>query len=166
LLLGSVFLLCLTLAGCGFHPLYGDPRLEPQMASIFVEPIAEAVGFEMRDALINLLGADGKSGGKAYRLKISLTDTSQGVALQNDATITRYNDTLTATYVLTDAKGTEITRGVQNSLSSYNVANSPYSTLSAQTDADKRAVQDIADRIRIDLGVFFRHRDGQSGVVK
>jgi len=131
------------------------------MASIFVEPIAEADGFELRDSLINLLGADGKSGGKAYRLKITLDEAQQGVALQNDATITRYNDTLTANYVLSDATGKEITHGTQSSLSSYNVANAPYSTLSAQQDADKRAVQDIADRIRIDLGVFLRHRDGK-----
>ena len=86
---------------------------------------------------------------------------NQGVALQNDATITRYNDTLTANYVLSDATGKEITHGTQSSLSSYNVANAPYSTLSAQQDADKRAVQDIADRIRIDLGVFLR-RSGRA----
>ena len=35
------------------------------------------------------------------------------MALQNDATITRYNDTLTASYVLTDAKGTRSTSGSQ-----------------------------------------------------
>ena len=83
------------------------------------------------------------------------------MALQNDATITRYNDTLTVNYVLTDAKGTELTRGTQTGLSSYNVATSPYSTLSAQQDADKRAAQDIAERIRLDLGAFFRRRDGR-----
>ena len=131
------------------------------MKSIFVEPVAERDGYEMRNSLINLLGSDGVAGGKAYRLRITLDESQQGVALQNDATITRYNDTLTANYVLTDAAGKEITHGAQSSLSSYNVANSPYSTLSAQQDADTRAVQDIADRIRIDLGVFFRRRDGR-----
>jgi LPS-assembly lipoprotein len=83
------------------------------------------------------------------------------VALQNNATITRYNDTLSVKYVLSDAKGTEVTSGTQTSLSAYNVATSPYSTLSAQQDADKRAAQDIAERIRIDLGAFFRRRDGR-----
>ena len=48
------------------------------MASIFVEPIAEADGYELRDSLINLLGADGKSGGKAYRLKITLDESQPG----------------------------------------------------------------------------------------
>ena len=146
------------LAGCGFRPLYGDARLEPQMASIFVEPVAERDGYELRNALINLLGSNGNVRGKAYRLKIVLSEANQGVALQNDATITRYNDTLTVSYVLSDAGGTEVTSGIQSSLASYNVVASPYSTLSAQQDADKRAALDIAERIRIDLGAFFRRR--------
>ncbi len=149
------------LAGCGFRPLYGDSRLEPQLASVFVEPVAEREGFELRNNLINLLGSDGQTARKAYRLKIFLNKTNQGVALQNDATITRYNDTLAVSYVLTDTKGAEVTRGTQTSMSSFNVANSPYSTLSAQQDADKRAALDIAERIRLDLGVFFRRRGGR-----
>ena len=40
----------------------------------------------------------------AYRLKITLNETSQGIALQNDATITRYNNTLDARYTLSDAQ--------------------------------------------------------------
>lgn len=147
------------LAGCGFHPLYGDSRLEPQLASIYVEPVAERDGYELRNQLINLLGSNGQAGGKAYRLHLVLAESNQGVALQNNATITRYNDTLTVNYTLSDAKGAEVTHGTQTSLSAYNVVASPYSTLSAQQDADVRAAQDIAERIRIDLASFFRNRD-------
>ena len=149
------------LAGCGFRPLYGDARLEPQLSTIFVEPVAERDGYELRNSLINLLGANGQQAGKIYRLRLILNETNQGVALQNDATITRYNDTLTVTYTLSDAKGAEVTHGTQSSLSAYNVVASPYSTLSAQQDADKRAAQDIAERIRIDLAAFFRRKDGR-----
>ena len=81
--------------------------------------------------------------------------------LQNDATISRYNDTLTVNYILSDAKGGEVTHGTQTSLAAYNVVTSPYSTLSAQQGADQRAAQDIAERIRIDLAAFFRRRDGK-----
>jgi LPS-assembly lipoprotein len=154
----SLLALLPLLAACGFHPLYGDAKLEPQLATIFVEPVAERDGYELRNALINILGSNGQLNGKAYRLKLVLAETNQGVALQNDATITRYNDTLTVNYTLSDAKGGEVTRGTQTSLSSYNVVTSPYSTLSAQQDADIRAAQDIAERIRIDLAAFFRNR--------
>ena len=104
------------------------------------------------------MGSDGREAGKAYHLALTLNQISNGVTLQNDATITRYNDTLTATYVLTDAKGAEVTRGSQTSLSSFNVSSSPYSTLAVQQDSDRRAADDLADRIRTDLGAFFSGR--------
>ncbi len=150
-------LFSLMLAGCGFHPLYGG-KLQPQLASIYVEPLEGRDGYALRNQLIDLLGSDGRDAGKAYHLSLMLNQISNGVTLQNDATITRYNDTITASYVLTDAKGTEVTRGSQTSLSSFNVSNSPYSTLAAQQDSDRRASDDLADRIRMDLGVFFSRR--------
>jgi LPS-assembly lipoprotein len=148
---------CLALAGCGFHPLYGG-KLQPQLASIYVEPLEGRDGYALRNQLIDLLGSDGREAGKIYHLALTLNQVSNGVTLQNDATITRYNDTITATYVLTDTKGTEVTRGSQTSLSSFNVSSSPYSTLAAQQDSDRRAGDDLADRIRMDLGVFFSRR--------
>ena len=118
--------------------------------------MADRDGYELRNELIDLLGSDGSTAGKIYRLKITLKETNQGVALQNDATITRYNDRLVASYELSDAKGTVLTSGSQTGLSSYNVAASPYATLAAQQDADKRSAQDMAERIRLDLGAWFR----------
>ena len=152
-----VLALTLVLAGCGFHPMYA-PGLAPQLATIYVEPMAERDGYELRNSLIDLLRSDGVQNGKRYRLTVRLNQTSRGVALQNDATITRYNDTLEASYVLTDMAGDTVTTGSQTSLSAYNVSDSPYSTLSAQRDSSKRAAQDIAQRIQTDLAAYFRQR--------
>lgn len=147
----------LVLAGCGFRPLYG-PGLQPQLAGIYVEPMAEREGYELRNTLIDLLGSNGTEAGKRYRLKVHLAQSSRGVALRNDASITRYNNTLDASYVLTDMTGATVTTGSQTSLSAYNVAASPYATLAAQRDSSKRAAQDIAQRIQIDLAAWFRQR--------
>ena len=87
---------CLLLAGCGFHPMYGS-ALAPQLSSVYVEPIAERDGYELRTALIDLLQSDGEAGGKAYHLKVTLNESQQGIALQNDATITRYKTPWTRT---------------------------------------------------------------------
>jgi len=149
--------LTLVLAACGFHPMYA-PGLALQLATIYVEPMADRDGYELRNSLIDLLRSDGVQTGKRYRLIVRLNQTSRGVALQNDATITRYNDTLDASYVLTDMAGDTVTSGNETSLSAYNVADSPYSTLAAQRDSSKRAAQDIAQRIQTDLAAFFRQR--------
>ncbi len=79
--------------------------------------------------------------------------------MQNDATITRYNDTLKATYVLLDGAGTQVYQGSLQGLSSYNVATSPFATNIAQQDSDLRAADDLAERIRLDVGVFFSRRN-------
>jgi LPS-assembly lipoprotein len=147
--------LCLVLAACGFHPMYARST-GPALSSIYVEPIAERDGFELRNTLIDALQTDGEERGKTYQLKITLNESAQGIALQNDATITRYNNTLTAHYTLYDIQGKELTSGTQTQMSAYNVVQSPYSTLVASQDSSKRAAQDIAERIHLDLGVWFR----------
>lgn len=151
----AIVVACVLLGGCGFHPMYGS-ALAPQLSSIYVEPIAERDGYELRNTLIDLLHSDGESAGKAYRLKIVVNENSQGIALQNDATITRYNTTLDARYTLSDTRGNVLTSGNQTELSAYNVVNSPYATLIAEQDSTKRAAQDMAQRIQLDLGVWFR----------
>ncbi len=148
--------LCFALAGCGFHPLYVRSNLAPQLSSIYVESIPERDGYELRNTLIDLLNSDGETAGKAYRLKIVLNENSQGIALQNDATITRYNTILEARYTLSDTRGNVLTTGNQTELSAYNVVQSPYATLVAAQDSTKRAAQDMAQRIQLDLGVWFR----------
>jgi LPS-assembly lipoprotein len=155
----SIAFACVILTGCGFHPMYGGGgKLGPELSSIYVEPVPEDAGYELRNQLIDLLGSDGRQAGKNYFLKLTLTTESNGVALQNDATITRYDDTLTVAYVLTDAGGKQVTSGNQTSLASYNVSNAPYSTLAVQKDSDRRAAADLADRIRMDLGAYFNGR--------
>jgi LPS-assembly lipoprotein len=150
--------LCLVLAACGFHPMYGRAT-GPALASIYVEPIIERDGYELRTALIDALQSDGVEQGKAYFLKITLNESPQGIALQNDATITRYNNTLTARYTLTDAQGAVLTTGNLTQMAAYNVVQSPYATQVAALDSSKRAAQEIAERIHLDLGVWFRqHR--------
>lgn len=150
--------LLLPLAACGFRPLYAS-NLDPQLASIYVEPVAERDGYEMRNRLIDMLHSDGDKAGKRYRLHITLNESSQGIALQNDAAITRYNTTIGATYELYDMRGNLVTHGTQSELAAYNVVQSPYATLSAQQDSSKRAAQDMAERIHLELGAWFRqHR--------
>ncbi|HVV65367.1 MAG TPA: LPS assembly lipoprotein LptE [Rhizomicrobium sp.] len=153
--------LCLAplLAACGFHPLYGSgPTTEgtaDKLAAIYVEPIPARLGYELRNQLIDLFDASARPSQGAYRLRVTLGQKSQGIAVQNDAAITRYNDTLNVRYELTDAKGAVLTQGIETGLSAYNVVASPYATLIAQQDADTRAAEDIAYRIRTDLAVYF-----------
>ncbi|HEY4124531.1 MAG TPA: LPS assembly lipoprotein LptE, partial [Rhizomicrobium sp.] len=96
-------ILMLALGACGFHPLYGHGGASPAlMASIYVDPIPDRTGYELRNSLMDLLDSGGGNS-KQYRLKITLSEDIKGIALQNDATITRYNYLLDAKYELIDS---------------------------------------------------------------
>ncbi|MGH9810676.1 MAG: hypothetical protein ACRD9W_26080, partial [Terriglobia bacterium] len=60
----AVLALCLLTAGCAFRPMYGHSSLSPQLASVYVEPVAERDGYELRNRLIDLLQSDGEETGK------------------------------------------------------------------------------------------------------
>jgi LPS-assembly lipoprotein len=165
-LVAGVFALAASLfaAGCGFHPLYGDApvgsALGDKLSDVYVEPIADygvaGTAYELRLALVQGLNSN-KNG--RYQLKAALTETTQGLALLTDASITRYNDTLTLKYTLTDTQtGKVVKQGTKTGLAAYNVVSSPYATLIAQQDADKREAQDMAELLRIDIAVFFEQQ--------
>lgn len=156
----ALVLVGLTLAGCGFRPLYatGPSGVGPgdAMAEIYVESIPERVGYQLRNHLLDRLGATGRSDGATYRLKISLREQALGVAIRSNASITRYNYTLQARYDLFAADGMAVVKsGNISALAAYNVATSPYATVVAEQDASNRAAGDIAERLRVELAVYF-----------
>jgi len=138
--------------------------MQADLRSIYVEPISERIGYQMRTRMTDLLDGKGEPAGARYHLRILLSTKAEAIGVQSQTTstgvtqtaITRYNDTIKAEYELMDAKsGATVTKGVETGLSAYNVLSSPYATLTVQQDADRRAAEDIADRIRIDLAVWF-----------
>ncbi len=161
----TVLVLALGLSGCGFRPLYGrygaDPDAAAIFAQIYIPPIAsDEAGYNLRNTLIDLLRSRASSAGARYRLSITLAQSRQGIAIEPNATITRYNYQLNARYTLYDlARDKIVTSGSEEALSAYNVplssATSLYSTLMARRDAQRRAAEDVAQRIRMDLAVFF-----------
>jgi LPS-assembly lipoprotein len=164
-----LFVASLLIAGCGFRPLYGTgdtgagQGVGTELASIYVEPLSERVGYELRNNLLDLMNAQSRTEGAAYRLKLNLREELTGVAIRPNASITRYNYTLIVHYDLLPAgKSDPAHSGNARSLAAYNVALSPYATVTAERDAKDRAARDIAERIRTELAVYFRQRSQSS----
>ncbi|HEY6577912.1 MAG TPA: LPS assembly lipoprotein LptE [Rhizomicrobium sp.] len=158
---GLSLLLALGAAGCGFHPLFArtgaGPGGQRAFNSIYVDPIAaERAGYELRDSLIDMLEGASRQQNAAYRLKVAVKQTIEGTAIETNGDITRYTYTMVADYELSNIRtGGAMTKGSERSVEGYDVVASPYATLVAQQDAQKFAAHDIADRIRVDLGVYF-----------
>jgi LPS-assembly lipoprotein len=152
----------LLLGGCGFHPLYGtlDARVGPTLANVYVEPISDRVGYELRNDLLDLFNGTGQDDGAAYRLKLTLSEAEEAVVLQTDTAITRYNYTLSAHYELIPrGSTTAVKSGDITALAAYNVAAAPflYATVTAERDAKNRAANDLAERLRTQIAVYLRN---------
>lgn len=152
----------LLLSACGFHPLYGGipgeiRRLE--LSQVSVTPIESRLGVTLRNALIDRMTPDGEPAYPQYRLDIRLTEFREGVAIQEDASITRYNYQLTGAYQLFDlGTGKIVYQGEARSVAAYNVAESPFATLSVERDAANRTALDLSSQMELALALFFQRR--------
>ncbi len=153
----------LALSGCGFRPLYGTASIpqgaESAFATIRIEPVAptndsDAIGHLVSDALDHVLHTPGHTEADVFVLTVLLSDERRGLAIQNDASVTRYNYRLTAEWTLKAIGGEKpAATGRSETTASYNVVDSQYATLVARRDAEERAAREIAEQIKLRLAV-------------
>jgi len=100
-----------------------------------------------------------QEGAARYRLIVTLSENREGLALRRDASVTRYNYVLRATFELRDAAtDVVVDKGDARAIAAYNVVDSQFATLSAEQDAETRAARELAEQIRLRLGVGFERR--------
>ncbi len=165
--LGVAFVVgaALALSACGFRPLYATGTTPDGMATyfsqVFVEPIPGRQGVHLRNQMMDALTPEGTPSSAAYKLSIKLEDVKEGLAIQSNTQITRYNYRLTAQYELRDTvSGEVLDKGLARAIAAYNVADSQFATQSAERDAQERAAREVGEDIRLRLGLYFEQRFG------
>ncbi|KJS35634.1 MAG: hypothetical protein VR70_15790 [Rhodospirillaceae bacterium BRH_c57] len=153
-----VLALCgLVLAGCGFRPLYGKhsatPGLAVEMTRVAVAPIPNRTGQLLRNALEQRLERAGAGRDKIYTLQIALEEKTTAVGLNRDATTTRSDVVLTATFGLY-RDGALLWSGESSSAAAYNLLNQQYATVISERDSRDRVVTQVADDITRRLATF------------
>lgn len=153
----------LALSACGFRPLYGTSSISEGAAKAFASVRIEAIpptndsdriGYLVSNALDEALHKPGLKAEARYVLKIALADERRGLAIQDDASITRYNYRLSADWLLVAiGADTATARGRAQTTASYNVVDSEYATLIARKDAEERAAREIAEQIKLKIAV-------------
>lgn len=151
----------LVLAGCGFEPLYGakenggGPVYE--MSRIKVLTITSRTGQILRNNILERINTRGQPAKPAYLLDVRLNTRTQGAAVRRDESFSRRNFFATARYFLLAPDGKTIfRRGEVTTFTSFNVFQSRFATDAAQTDAQERAMEDLAEKIRTDLALYFQ----------
>lgn len=142
--------LAVGIPGCGFRPLHGhDAGGAPeQLAAIRIALINDRVGQRLRNLLLDRLTPLGPPAQPGYLLSVDLRESLRNIAIRKDETATRANLTLTARFHLRRVGRSNSFRGTAVSTNSYNILDSDFATLSAETDARGRALRDLAEEIR------------------
>lgn len=158
-----LLVLALALGACGFRPLLTqqaaldrDQEVVTELAAIQVDRMGGRLGQQLRNDLIEQLDPATLAVPKRYQLDVNLATRSNALAIQLDNTITRYNLTLRASFVLRDREdGSVMYDSRVTRTASYNVVRQPYAVLVAEQDAERRAAREVSSDIRNLLAVYF-----------
>lgn len=154
----AALLALLALAGCGFRPLYGtrsvDPRVATELASVYVEPIADREGQLVHNAIQVRLNPGGDEKNLRYRLQVGINIIEAQAVVSSDQTATQANVTYNATYALYEG-ATLLTTGNFVRDFSYDYLSEQYSNISAQADIKRRAADEIATEMRNRMAAYF-----------
>lgn len=155
----------LALGACGFRPLYaptsGGADVTRTLASVSVSPVPDRAGQIYRNTLERLLAGKGDVEPNRYRLDSGIEISETGLAINEDATASRYNVTVKVVYRLVAVRAGEnnadllLSDGTVNQINSYNQITAPYAILVSRQDAIERALEEAAREVQIRLAIYF-----------
>lgn len=155
--------MALTLAACGFKPLYGErsngAAIVSDLSAIDVTPIGStSVDRELRQALEDRLYLNGPSPARyEVRMESQLYETD--VAVRQDTNVTRKNIHLNVDYSLVDLEsGTVLLTARTSAIGAYNRVASEFANIIASRDAAARVAQQVADDISLRLAIYFERQ--------
>jgi LPS-assembly lipoprotein len=155
LLTAALGLAALGLGGCGFTPLYAAPGVNPKLASIQVSRPDGRTGFLMGQYLDDELGKD-RAETPAYRLLLKTNEVRIPRGIRVDSVASRYEVDLNTTYTLIEVATRKIvTAGLVKVNVTYDSADQPYAGIAAEQDGQRRAAEQAAQRIRMELASYF-----------
>jgi LPS-assembly lipoprotein len=154
--------LAFGLWGCGWAPLYGEAAGGPaseELRAIYVEPILERIGQQLRMALRSSLNPTGEPTPERYRLRVTLGTGLVNLGIESQGLASLGQLHVYATYTLIDSKNQKVllvnTIHVANS---FDLNPNQYSTVVASDDASVRSAAELNQEIVTRLALFMERR--------
>ena len=152
--LACALALASLLAACGFKPIYAVPDGKTAGASQLVQVTSIAAPDVILPLVTDALNErivlrEGQS--PEYDLFVEVRERAERLAVQIDATVTRYNYRLISRYSIIDRNTGKRLNGRAQAVTSYNIVTSQYSTLFAENTAREKAANLLAEEIERDI---------------
>ncbi len=160
-----VFILIISsiaVSSCGFEPIYATPEnatAHPFLRKISVTSIIStrdagegnlAVQPILRRALDRRLLTSQQTE-DAFDLMVEVTPVAVQLAVQIDASVTRFNYRLASRYRLVHRETGVAIEGTPRAIASFNQVNSQYSSLFAEREAVEKSATRLAEEIERDI---------------
>jgi LPS-assembly lipoprotein len=153
------------LGGCGYRPLYGErgvvgsPSVREILAEVKITPIADRRGQMLHNALLDRLNQRGEPVAPRYTLTVRLRESVRALETRRDGTVTRADVVLTALYDLRDtANELVVFRERSESAVGFNLSTQRFAAVVSEDDARRRAVEQLADDIALQVALFVNRR--------
>jgi LPS-assembly lipoprotein len=144
----------LGLSACGFTPLYGPQAVTKGLGSIEVVAADGRAGYLLREKLDDALARDA-SLPPTHRLVYTVNEQRYARGVRVDNVANRYELNLTANWRLIDVTtGQPVRTGSTSAAVTYDSADQPYASISAQQDSQERAAAEVARKIQLDLATW------------
>jgi LPS-assembly lipoprotein len=151
-----------TLAGCGFTPLYGKngtasaPEVVDAMSTVSIRPLPDRQGMKLRQVLRETMQPTGLTRA-VYDLDVNFAQRIDELGIRPDATSSRANLVMSATFSLYEG-GQRVYGDRVQSVVSYNILDDQFATVASQADAENRGIRQVGEEIRTRLAVYFHAR--------
>jgi LPS-assembly lipoprotein len=147
-------LLC-ACSSLGFQPLYATPGLTPSLESIQVVVPQNRAGFMLKEKMDDAFARKVDQAAR-YRLNLTLAERRNPRGLRVNNVASDVEEDLNVSYELVEnATGKSLLKGFVPASVFYVSADAPYAGIAAQQDAQARAADQVAVRIRLDLSRYF-----------
>lgn len=157
-------LFLLSLAACGFSPMYGAKTggggvdATAGLDRVDIAVIPDATGVYLRNILIDNFYRGGYPASPAYTLTVTrIHETENNLDVTRDSESTRKQIKLRTKMILSDkATGKPLLNRDLVTVTSYNVLGSQFTTRVSEADAREAALADLARQIENQIVLYFR----------
>jgi LPS-assembly lipoprotein len=155
----------LALSGCGYRPLYGERGPGPggaasdHLGSVKIAGIADRRGQMLRNDLLDRMSPRGETASARYILSVITTEATRTTDSRADGTATRADLVVSARFNLRDINS-DVVVYVDRSeaVATFNLLTNRFASVSSEDEARRRAVEQIADQITLQVALFLNRR--------
>ncbi len=157
-------LVVLVLGACGFHPLYENHEREGSKVcgNFTVDKITkyDVSGEKLQYELQDLLNEACISTDKNYLVVLNITKTKEGIGIQRDREITRYNIHYVTSFTLKDKEADKIVyHGTSIMVGGYDAQVSDYGTYALEKDTERKLFDETAYDISMKISNTLKQKE-------